>query len=174
MANANEDLIWRGSPSQIRHLPTHLICLVVCPVIVLTAILLWRKAEALWLLCLLVAPLGVSFWHWLVLRSRVYELTSERLKVSQGILARRTDDLELYRVRDTTLSQSLLYRIFNKGDIVLNSTDTTTPLVMLECVPEPVALRDKLRAAVEVCRDRKRARVAELTGPLDADEHGPA
>jgi uncharacterized membrane protein YdbT with pleckstrin-like domain len=107
-----------------------------------------------------------------LLRTRVYELTTERLKVTQGILNRRTDDLELYRVRDTTLNQTLLYRVLNKGDIVLNSTDSTTPVVTLECVPDPVALRDQLRAAVEECRDRKRARVAEFTGPLEADADG--
>jgi hypothetical protein len=31
------------------------------------------------------------------------------------------------------------------------------------------ALRDKLRQAIEACRDRKRARISELSGTADLD-----
>jgi hypothetical protein len=56
-----------------------------------------------------------------------------------------------------------LYRLFGKGDLVLTTTDATTPTVVLECVPADEELRNRLRGAIEQCRDRKRARVAEFT-----------
>jgi uncharacterized membrane protein YdbT with pleckstrin-like domain len=151
MAEPQEELIWRGPSSHVRHFWLYVAC---------------------WAFCWLVVPFFIWLWRWLELRNRVYELTTERLKITQGIFAKRSDDLELYRVRDTSLNQPFLYRLFNRADLVLNTTDTTTPVVVLECVPAPYALRDKLRAAVETCRDRKRARVAELTGPLDVDTDG--
>ncbi len=146
-----EEIIWRGPSSHVRNFWLNVLC---------------------WAFCWLVVPLIYWFYRWLELRSRVYEVTTERLKITQGILAKRSDDLELYRVRDLALNQPFLYRLFNRADLVLNTTDTTTPVVVLECIPDAYALRDRLRTAVEACRDRKRARVAELTGPLDADPDG--
>lgn len=148
MPNPNEELIWRGASSHVRNFWLYVVC---------------------WLFCWLIVPFFIWLWRWLELRNRVYQITSERLQVTSGIFSKHTDDLELYRVRDTTLQQPFLYRLLNRGDIILNTTDTSTPVVTLECVPDPVTLRDKLRAAVESCRDRKRARVAEFSGPLDLD-----
>lgn len=151
MSEPPEELIWRGASSHVRNFWLYVAC---------------------WAFCWLVVPFLIWLWRWLELRNRIYELTTERLKITQGIFSRRSDDLELYRVRDTAVSQPFLYRLFNRADIVLNTTDTTTPTVVLECVPDPFTLRDRLRAAVEACRDRKRARVAELNGPLDVDADG--
>jgi hypothetical protein len=53
--------------------------------------------------------------------------------------------------------------VFGKGDLVLTTTDATTPVVTMECVPARDDLRNRLRGAIEQCRDRKRARVAEFT-----------
>ncbi|MEZ5300332.1 MAG: PH domain-containing protein [Verrucomicrobiales bacterium] len=41
-----------------------------------------------------------------------YELTNERLKLSTGVLNRKTDVLELYRVKDMELEKPLHFRIF--------------------------------------------------------------
>jgi uncharacterized membrane protein YdbT with pleckstrin-like domain len=122
-----------------------------------------------WLFCFLIVPIFISLWKWLLVRSRVYEITTERIKTTQGIFSKRTDELELYRVRDTATVQPFIYRVFNKGNVILNTTDATTPVLTIECVPNAEALRDELRQAIESCRDRKRARIAELTGPLDGD-----
>lgn len=142
-----EELLWEGPSSHVRNFWLNVGC---------------------WLFCWLIVPLFIWFWKWLELRCRVYRVTSERLRVTQGIFSKRSDELELYRVRDLTFVQPFLYRMFNKGDIVLTTTDTTTPVVTLECLPANDELRDGLRRAVEACRDRKRARVAEL-GFVDGD-----
>jgi uncharacterized membrane protein YdbT with pleckstrin-like domain len=89
--------------------------------------------------------------------------------VTQGVFAKRTDELELYRVRDTTMVQPFIYRVFKKGNIVLTTTDASTPTMVIEAVPLAEEMRDKLRQAIEACRDRKRARISELTGVVDAD-----
>lgn len=152
MTPADEEVIWVGHSSHVRNFGFNLLC---------------------WLFCWLIVPIFLWLWRWLELRSRIYELTTERLRITQGIFGKRTDELELYRVRDLTFEQPFVYRWFGKGDLILTTSDSTTPEVRLEAVPADQELRDRLRRAIESCRDRKRARVAEFTG-IDDDAHPPA
>lgn len=140
--NPAEDIIWRGASSHVRNFWLCLVC---------------------WLFAWLVVPFFIWLWRWLELRCRIFEITTERLRITQGVFTKRSDELELYRVRDLTFVQTFLYRLFGKGDLVLTTTDATTPTVVLECVPADEDLRNRLRGAIEQCRDRKRARVAEFT-----------
>ncbi|MES2573061.1 MAG: PH domain-containing protein, partial [Verrucomicrobiota bacterium] len=47
------------------------------------------------LLGLLVIPLPWTFWQWLQVRNRVYQLTTERLLITSGVLNKTTETLEL-------------------------------------------------------------------------------
>lgn len=146
MNSPGEELIWKGHSSHVRNFWLNVVC---------------------WLFCWLVVPFFIWLWRWLELRNRVYEITTERLKITQGIFTKRTDELELYRVRDLTFVQPFLYRLFGKGDVRLTTSDSTTPEVQMEAIPADPELRDRLRKAIEACRDRKRARVSELSGIED-------
>jgi hypothetical protein len=55
-------------------------------------------------------------------------------------------------------------RIFSLGNIIITTHDASSPQLTLEALPEPMAIREKLRTAIEECRDRKRVRVAEFEG----------
>ncbi len=99
---------------------------------------------------------------WLFIRVRKYEITTERVRVTTGLVTRRTDDLELYRVKDVTLVESLPARIFGCGTIAITTNDASTPGLELAYLPGARDLREQLRQSIEACRDRKRVRVAEL------------
>jgi uncharacterized membrane protein YdbT with pleckstrin-like domain len=106
--------------------------------------------------------------RWLVTRTTVYELTSQRLRKTSGILNKKLDELELYRVKDSTLEQPVLLRMFGLGNIKVISSDATLPTLTMEAVPGAYDAREKLRVAVEAERDRKRVRDVEFT-ETDAD-----
>lgn len=130
----NEERIeWSGTPSQ------------------------WRNAG--WFLsCLLLLPIPWALWRWLETRSTRYTLTDQRLKTQRGVLNKLTEDLELYRVRDTRFQQSLVERMLGLGEIVLFTTDESTPQVSLRYIRDAEAVREKLRGLVEARRDAKRVR----------------
>lgn len=142
MSTPQEEVLWEGNSSHALNFWLHVAC---------------------WLFCWLIVPIFISLWKILENRSRVYQLTSERLRITEGIFSKRTDQLELYRVKDQTFIQPFMLRLFGKGNIVLNTTDATTPTVTLEGIPANPELRDRLRGAVEACRDRKRARLTEIS-----------
>jgi uncharacterized membrane protein YdbT with pleckstrin-like domain len=113
------------------------------------------------LACLLVIPIPVAIYRWLQTRTQVYTLTDQRLKITRGILTKVTEDLELYRVRDTRLQQSVWQRMFGLGEVVLNTTDASTPEVTLRWLPQAEPLRERIRALVEARREAKGVRTLE-------------
>ena len=89
-------------------------------------------------------------------------LTSERIRLSRGILGKSHDELELYRVKDSTLEQPFFLRLFGLGNIVLDTSDRSTPIFTFKAVPDPSALRDELRTHVEARRTAKQVREVDF------------
>jgi uncharacterized membrane protein YdbT with pleckstrin-like domain len=137
----NEEVVWAGSPSQIVNLPVFVVCA---------------------LFCWLVVPIFIALWKWLVVKNIRFELTTERLKLRHGVLNRSLDELELYRVRDYRLEQPLFLRIFSLGNIIVRTTDTTHPLIVLRAVHDGENVLEAVRRNVEECRARKNVRALDL------------
>lgn len=97
-------------------------------------------------------------------RFRIYELTSERIRLKTGILTRRTEEIELYRVQDITLVEPLLERLLGIGTIQIITGDESTPHLSLQSIRGAAQLREDLRKCVETCREQKRVRIAEVEG----------
>jgi uncharacterized membrane protein YdbT with pleckstrin-like domain len=110
------------------------------------------------LFCWLVVPLFMALVRYLRVTMHTYELTSQRLRERSGILFRRTDDLELYRVKDIAVDQPVLQRLTGCGRVVIESSDRSTPVIVLEAVPDPLAVADLVRDQVERCRVSKGVR----------------
>ena len=105
---------------------------------------------------MLFVPALVALWRYLTLKFFRYRVTTERVGLTRGVLTKRTDSIELYRVKDTTLIEPFFLRMFGLSDVVLNSSDRTTPLLVLHAVP------NGLRAARADSRQRRAAARAEI------------
>src|SRR4051812_10579812 len=101
-----EKTVWKGSSSQVIYLGTYVLCF----------LFIW-----------LVVPLFIWIWKWIENRNRVYEITTQRIRITTGVFTKRTDELELYRVRDTSLVEPFLYRMFGAGNIQVVTADASTP-----------------------------------------------
>lgn len=77
-----------------------------------------------------------------------YKITTRLIEREQGIIFRRIDALDLARVKDVELSQSLLQRMAGIGTIEVFSTDKTDPVMFIESLPNPRPVYEKLRDAV--------------------------
>lgn len=137
---AEEQSLWKGSPSQVVNLGVYVLCL---------------------LLCWLVLPVLYALWRWVDTRLTEYELTTQRLVFRRGVFNRKTEEVELYRVRDSSLDEPLFLRLFGVGNVVISGTDASTPNFLLRAVKGAADVRQKLRAAVEAVREQKRVRSIE-------------
>ncbi|HTD88946.1 MAG TPA: PH domain-containing protein [Candidatus Binatia bacterium] len=159
-----ERTLWEGTPSQIINLPIFILCALVAGALIGAAVLFHQQVGtgAYAIGGAAVVPLFIGFWKWLRTRSTKYHLTTERLHVTRGIFSRRTEDLELYRVKDYHIYEPFTMRLFGLADIVLNTTDDANATIFLKAIPDGKGLRDQVRKHVELCRDRKRVRINEI------------
>jgi uncharacterized membrane protein YdbT with pleckstrin-like domain len=153
-----EETIWIGTSSQAKNLSAF-----VASGVVLILILVAAGYCQQWLVLLgLPLPLGYAAYRYLKVSSREYKLTSERLVISDGILSKTTDSLELYRVKDLRVVQPLSLRMFGLENIELSTSDKSTPDIVLDSVPKSAGLGDQCRTYVEACRTAKGTREVEL------------
>ena len=90
-------------------------------------------------------------WLWEKIRVQ-YRLTTARLFKREGVIFRRSTEIELVRVDDVTVEQSLVDRIFNTGTVIVNSTDASDPVLRIEGIDHPHDVKEKVRNAVVVRR----------------------
>jgi uncharacterized membrane protein YdbT with pleckstrin-like domain len=132
-----EQVLWQGTPSQVVNIK-------------------W------FLLALLIIPIPIALWKWVETRAQEYTLTTERLRFRSGIFTKRTDDLELYRVRDTTIEEPFFYRLFGAGNLVMATSDRSHPTFTLPAVREPREIYEHVRRQVELMRKQKRVREVDM------------
>jgi uncharacterized membrane protein YdbT with pleckstrin-like domain len=158
---SQEQTLFKGSSSPVINLGTFVICAMV---LVATAVFAFLVGPPVRFILAGLAALAFVYMiaQWLFIKVRVYEVTTERIRVTNGLVTRRTDELELYRVKDTTLIEPLFLRMFSLGDIEIATHDVSTPIVRLEAIKGARALREEMRKSIEDCRDKKRVRLAEL------------
>jgi membrane protein YdbS with pleckstrin-like domain len=81
-----------------------------------------------------------------------YRLTSHRLFTERGLLSRQHDELELIRVDDVSVRQSLLQRWLGVGVVTVVSTDSSNPCLVIEGIEGPLVLKEEIRARVRALR----------------------
>jgi hypothetical protein len=60
------------------------------------------------------------------------------------------------------LDQPFFLRIFSLGNVILQTSDKTHPVVAIEAVAKAEELREQLRTHVEACRTRKGVREVDI------------
>jgi len=95
-------------------------------------------------------------------RSARYTLTARRIEIERGFFSRRFESVDLWRVRDVVLEQSLFERLRSVGRLTVYSSDQVEPTLTLGPAPDAKALYDRLRDAVSLAR--KDARVVPVDG----------
>jgi len=81
------------------------------------------------------------------LKMTYYEVTSDRIEWSRGILDRKVDNLDMFRVIDLKMRRSIFDCIFGIGTVGLITTDKTDPEFSFEKVTNPRKLYDVIKKA---------------------------
>ena len=93
--------------------------------------------------------------------SERYEVTTERLIVEYGILNKRTEEIELFRVQDLSVERSMFDRMFGVGNIVIHSGDATGGALVLFDIANAEDVKNQIRDASRIERQRHRVGVFE-------------
>jgi membrane protein YdbS with pleckstrin-like domain len=136
-----EEIVWRGTSSQWKNFGYYLLCV---------------------LFCWLIVPIFFGIARYLQTKCKVFELTTQRFKTTSGVFSKVTETLELYRVKDIETRQPFLSRMVGIENVQMTTSDTSSPVVVVEAVPSSVHFADKLRNQVEIIRQQKRVREIDI------------
>ncbi|MFC1642129.1 PH domain-containing protein [Myxococcota bacterium] len=109
--------------------------------------------------------LGLVYF-WLKRLDRHYRITTQRVVIEHGILSKRLEQIDIYRITDYVVERPFGQRLMGTGNLLLKSMDLTTPEIKLDGLKtDVVVLYEKLRRATESEKRRRGVRV------IDYDEH---
>lgn len=144
MPDNQEQVIWTGQSSQLENLSVF----IVCGLLALTVVGL-------------IFAIPYSIWRYLVVKCRTYKLTDQRLVITSGVINRKNEQIELFRVKDIDWEEPLMLRLFGLGRLTIRSTDSTDPIATLNAIPGGEQVVDTFRGAVTRLRTKNRVGVIE-------------
>lgn len=96
-----------------------------------------------------------------------------KLFVAQGFFSTHEEEVNVYRIIDSSLKRTLGNKITGVGTIHLTCKDASTPSLYLKRVKKPYKVRELITEMVERERNKKRIRVNEFHttgGDNDSDD----
>lgn len=142
-------------PSQVLNLPHYFVWMVI-------GVLLFAMNESLYGVPLCVVPVIIIVWRYMVVRSIRYELTTERLRFYRGVLNRKLDETELYRVRDYSIRRPFYLLIFRLATLRVDTQDKRQPTISMTGIRHAESVLSTLREQVEANRARKNVRDIDI------------
>ncbi|MGH3262793.1 MAG: PH domain-containing protein [Trebonia sp.] len=124
-----------------------------------------------WILRLVVAVVAIALLVWwlliplLVWRTTVYELTTGRLRLRDGIITRNGRDIPLSRITDVSFTKSLLDRLLGAGTLIVESAGEHGTLTLKQ-IPRV----EKVQAALFQLVEDERQRESGLAPAGDVDD----
>jgi uncharacterized membrane protein YdbT with pleckstrin-like domain len=102
-----------------------------------------------------LAVIGMAWYRFIFIRNSRYVITREVIRISRGIFFKRTDQLEMFRIKDYIITQPFVLQIFRLMDVTLKSTDPENPVIWLRGIPESDII-DTIRDYVQEARQHNR------------------
>lgn len=160
-------IYFKSRPSQLINLDTFLLTILAVPVILLMNEILKQQLPVHFI----PAKLSVNIYRlpyylgafvllnlaYQVLRVYCirYEVHAEELRCYTGIFRRKHEFIENYRIKDYRVERPLIYRLFGLGNLIIYTSDKTTPVVRLDAISDPEEKQIVLRGLVELNRREK-------------------
>jgi uncharacterized membrane protein YdbT with pleckstrin-like domain len=77
-----------------------------------------------------------AFYHFLYIRSVLYLVTDQYIRISQGLFFKRITTIELFRVKDYIITEPFLLQVLKLMDVHLKTTDPENPELWLRGIPQ--------------------------------------
>lgn len=79
-----------------------------------------------------------------------------------GLLYTIVDEVNIYRIQDVSLHQTLFDKIFGTGTVILYSNDERQPELKLRHIAQPYKIRDMFSNYIEAERIKRNVRISEF------------
>lgn len=135
-----EVLIWEGKASWLSGIS------------VLDIVLIFITM-GLWIFIPIIKIIGLT--------GKQYRVTTERIIIKEGIVSTSENEIEYYRIKNLSVTQSMMQKIFNIGNISIQSAGLQNANLEMTGIPNAYALREEMRTAVNNTRKDNNVRISE-------------
>ncbi|MEQ0217799.1 PH domain-containing protein [Klebsiella sp. CN_Kp114] len=142
-------------PSQVLNLPHYLIWMVI-------GLLLFVTNDSMYGIPFYLGPVVIIIWRYLVVHCIRYEITTERIRFYRGVLNRKMDETELYRVRDYSIRRPFYLLIFRLAILHVDTQDVRQRTINMVGIRNAENVLSALRKQVEASRARKGVRDIDI------------
>jgi len=115
--------------------------------------LAWRVSPFFLLFSFLLT--GFSFYRFFYIRATLYIITIGYIRINRGIFFKRTEQVELFRLKDFIITRPFILQLFRLMDLTLKGTDPENPILYLRGIPDSTLI-DTLRELVQSARQGNR------------------
>jgi membrane protein YdbS with pleckstrin-like domain len=152
--------LYTGSPSWKAYIGYYFVAILVAAVMIL--ILRWKDgpyAETGTKILDVVIPLAAAmvfmFGIHIYRKSIKFRVSSTVIEFERGVLSKRIDVVQLWRIRDVVYRQTLMDRILGIAHIEVVAQDATNPDLQIVGLPASRQLFEQLRDSIEIQRQAK-------------------
>lgn len=109
-----------------------------------------------WQWLLVGCTAGIAYLYYLAQSMTIkYEITTQRIRIERGLLSKKKQNLELFRVDDFSISKPLGMRLLHNCRLELRSTDPDTPNLMIYGVHDLEQLAERMRECAQYERGQR-------------------
>lgn len=148
-----ETVIFDGTPSQLVNV-THF-AIATIGAVVAVALMTYSSWLTLLGVGLLVVMALVAVSKWLTIKFTKYRVTTHRIEIQTGWLARRIDHIDMFRVKDVNFRRSMLDALFGLSTVDILSSDISSPKIVIHSVRHGQAIYDVIKRE-SIAADRRR------------------
>ena len=114
----------------------------------------WSYVVAGVLSIVLIGLIWIGILQWMR-KSLRYKITDRTIDYETGLLSRRVETLQLWRVQDIELRQSLIQRMLGIAEIHVQTKDSSDPDLVLRGLPASREVFEALKDAAELARQQR-------------------
>ncbi len=138
-----EEIIFEGKPVKLHYIG-HYIFLVIGFIILISLPSIYAKTGyGFFYLFFLAIP--IPLFVWLDRKQKKYLVTSTKIIVKKGLIAKRIDEIAVSDIRYLNVTQTILGSIFKYGNISIGTAGYSGLEIKMEGLPNPVEIKDKIQ-----------------------------
>jgi len=164
-----EETVWEGRYSLRNFLGRSLVGGLLAAIWAMLAFDAWGLGRESWEFLAILFGIGaLVFWVHLAYQlirasqSHHYRLTTRRLFVASGFFHHRVDQIELLRIKDLYIQQSMTGSWLGVGTVFVISSEQTLPRAALVGIDEPERIMDLIWHHTRLEQDRKTTKVENV------------
>jgi|SRR3569833_118374 len=103
---------------------------------------------------------AIAVYRYVLIRNTIFAIEPEFIRIRTGLVFKRSDQVEMYRIKDYVVTRPLIHQLFKIMNLTLKTIDPETPVIHIDGIAES-AIVDLILERVQEAR--KANKIVEIS-----------